>query len=337
MVDVPDGRRRGRALRRAAATTSATRSSSRTARCSSTTTRSARITAPPRRVDLDAGRARARPRGSTAPDKGGTLTLVVDGDDRASVEIPKLVRMLGSTGARHRPRRVVTGRRRLRPAVRVHRAPSSASPSTSAAAPTPPRSPRPPGPSSPRSDMTELILDSLRRRMRAMHSLWEDADRHDGPRPGEPRRTRAGAADRVLDLPLGADRGRLRDDARGRADGLRRSWATRMGLADRGPRQAQDRRRDGRPAHRRLRRVQGLHAAGVHKTESWLADARTVDAHRRRRGPPVPAADRVHLQRPGRRRGGITRLDATECWIYQHGLRHMGEIEHARASSGSRA
>ena len=31
---------------------------------------------------------------------------------------------------------------------------------------------------------------------------------------------------------------------------------------------------------------------------------------------------------------GITRLDAMECWWYQHGLRHMGEIEHARALVG---
>jgi hypothetical protein len=31
---------------------------------------------------------------------------------------------------------------------------------------------------------------------------------------------------------------------------------------------------------------------------------------------------------------GITRSDALECWIYQHGLRHMGEIEHARALVG---
>jgi len=31
---------------------------------------------------------------------------------------------------------------------------------------------------------------------------------------------------------------------------------------------------------------------------------------------------------------GITLLDASECWIYQHGLRHMGEIEHARALVG---
>lgn len=31
---------------------------------------------------------------------------------------------------------------------------------------------------------------------------------------------------------------------------------------------------------------------------------------------------------------GIRRSDALECWIYQHGLRHMGEIEHARALVG---
>ena len=31
---------------------------------------------------------------------------------------------------------------------------------------------------------------------------------------------------------------------------------------------------------------------------------------------------------------GITLLDAAECWIYQHSLRHMGEIEHARGLVG---
>ncbi len=31
---------------------------------------------------------------------------------------------------------------------------------------------------------------------------------------------------------------------------------------------------------------------------------------------------------------GVTLLDAAECWIYQHGLRHMGEIELARGLVG---
>lgn len=31
---------------------------------------------------------------------------------------------------------------------------------------------------------------------------------------------------------------------------------------------------------------------------------------------------------------GVTVLDAVECWMYQHGLRHMGEIELARGLVG---
>ena len=31
---------------------------------------------------------------------------------------------------------------------------------------------------------------------------------------------------------------------------------------------------------------------------------------------------------------GLTLLDTAECWIYQHGLRHMGEIELARGLVG---
>ena len=31
---------------------------------------------------------------------------------------------------------------------------------------------------------------------------------------------------------------------------------------------------------------------------------------------------------------GLTVLDGIECWIYQHGLRHMGEIELARSFVG---
>jgi hypothetical protein len=30
----------------------------------------------------------------------------------------------------------------------------------------------------------------------------------------------------------------------------------------------------------------------------------------------------------------LRRLDVIECWVYQHGLRHMGEVEHGRALVG---
>jgi hypothetical protein len=32
----------------------------------------------------------------------------------------------------------------------------------------------------------------------------------------------------------------------------------------------------------------------------------------------------------------LRRLDVLECFVYRHGLRHMGEIEHGRALVGLR-
>lgn len=46
-----------------------------------------------------------------------------------------------------------------------------------------------------------------------------------------------------------------------------------------------------------------------------------------------PGIDKTFSARVGGEKG-ISRSDALECWIYQHGLRHMGEIEHARALVG---
>jgi hypothetical protein len=46
-----------------------------------------------------------------------------------------------------------------------------------------------------------------------------------------------------------------------------------------------------------------------------------------------PGIDHTFSSRVGGE-DGISRSDALECWIYQHGLRHMGEIEHARALVG---
>ena len=50
--------------------------------------------------------------------------------------------------------------------------------------------------------------------------------------------------------------------------------------------------------------------------------------------PPYPpqVASTYSAQRAGPQ--GITVLDGFECWLYQHGLRHMGEIELARGLVG---
>jgi hypothetical protein len=70
------------------------------------------------------------------------------------------------------------------------------------------------------------------------------------------------------------------------------------------------------------------------RTEKWLADLEPDSITRvivPRPLPPV-VANTYSARVAGD--DGITMLDAIECWIYQHGLRHMGEIELARGLVG---
>ena len=70
------------------------------------------------------------------------------------------------------------------------------------------------------------------------------------------------------------------------------------------------------------------------RVEVWLADLDPSELTRVIIARPFP--DQVATTYSARVAGpdGITLLDATECWIYQHGLRHMGEIELARGLVG---
>jgi hypothetical protein len=70
------------------------------------------------------------------------------------------------------------------------------------------------------------------------------------------------------------------------------------------------------------------------KTESWLAALDPASLHEVIVARPFPPHIASTYSARVAGEPGITRLDATECWIYQHGLRHMGEIEHARALVG---
>ena len=70
------------------------------------------------------------------------------------------------------------------------------------------------------------------------------------------------------------------------------------------------------------------------RTEAWLAQ---IDPEELERVViPRPFPDQVASTYSARVAGpgGITVLDAAECWMYQHGLRHMGEIELARSFVG---
>ncbi len=70
------------------------------------------------------------------------------------------------------------------------------------------------------------------------------------------------------------------------------------------------------------------------RTENHIATMDSADFTRVIIAPPYP--DNVASTYSARCAGpqGITVLDAFECWHYQHGLRHMGEIELARGLVG---
>ena len=182
--------------------------------------------------------------------------------------------------------------------------------------------------------MNEVVLDSLRRRMRAMHSLWEDAVAtmdidHVNHVEREPVLPIAFSLFHFVNIEdssatiLGAGP-MIYDD----------TWAKRMGLGveDHGKHRTVD-----EMVHQRLGDYDAFREymdAVFAKTESWLAtlDPGTLSEVVVRRPFPDQIASTFSARVAGEL--GITRLDATECWIYQHGLRHMGEIEHARALVG---
>jgi hypothetical protein len=180
----------------------------------------------------------------------------------------------------------------------------------------------------------DLIRDSLCRRMRAMHSLWEDAvATMDQGQVNHVER------DRVLPIAFSLFHfAQIEDQS---ASGLgagplvyNDEWADRMGLAI--------------ADHGKARTVEEMTGQRIgdygefksymkkvfDKTETWLAalDPETLDdlVVGRPFPPQISSTFSARVAGPD----GIKRLDAIECWIYQHGLRHMGEVEHARALVG---
>ena len=182
--------------------------------------------------------------------------------------------------------------------------------------------------------MNDLILDSLRRRMRAMHSLWRDA-------VATMDASQVNHVERDGVLPIAFSLFHCTQIEDGSAVMLggpdlvwNDEWADRIELAI--------------PDHGKHRTVEemmgqriGNYAAFCEyqalvftKTEGWL-DGLQPDALAEvvvRRPFPPNLATTYSARVAGDE--GISRLDGIECWIYQHGLRHMGEIEHARALVG---
>lgn len=179
-----------------------------------------------------------------------------------------------------------------------------------------------------------LLLDSLRRRMRAMHSLYADAldtmtldhVNHFEREGVLPIAFSLFHYTNMQDVSFAVISGEpvLWDAA----------WQARVGMA------IDDHGKERPVADMIHQRIGDYAAFGEYqravfgRTEAWLdrLDGAQLTRVIVARPLPLVVADTYSARVAGP--AGITVLDALECWIYQHGLRHMGEIELARGLVG---
>jgi hypothetical protein len=180
----------------------------------------------------------------------------------------------------------------------------------------------------------ELVLDSLRRRMRALHSLYEDA-------VSTMTVEQVNHVEREGTLPIAFSLFHIVNmmDASfmvmtGTPPIWDDTWAARVqpAIPDHGKHRTVD-----EMVHQRIGDYEAFleyQALVFARTEAWLADLDPAELTRvvipRPFPPQIASTYSARVAGPD----GITLLDATECWIYQHGLRHMGEIELARSFVG---
>lgn len=180
----------------------------------------------------------------------------------------------------------------------------------------------------------ELVLDSLQRRVRALHSLYTDAlDTMDLEQVNHFER--AGVLPIAFSLFHIAN---MIDASFMLMTGVPPIWdgeweaRVRPAIADHGKH-----RTVAEMVHQRIGDYEAfteyLHAV-FDRTEQWLDRLDPAELTRVVIARPFP--EQVASTFSARVAGpqGITLLDAVECWIYQHGLRHMGEIELARGLVG---
>ena len=182
--------------------------------------------------------------------------------------------------------------------------------------------------------MPEMTLESLQRRMRAMHSLYYDAiatmdDEH------------VNHFEREGVLPIAFSLFHIVNmiDASfmlmtGTPPIWNDEWAERvqMSIGDHGKHRTVD-----EMVNQRIGNYEAFKeylGAVFSRTEAWLDQLDPAELTRVVITRPFPPqiASTYSARVAGEQ--GLTLLDAAECWIYQHGLRHMGEIELARGLVG---
>ncbi len=180
----------------------------------------------------------------------------------------------------------------------------------------------------------DLVLDSLQRRMRALHSLYRDA-------VATMDLEQVNHFEREGVLPIAFSLFHIVNmiDASfmlmtGEPPIWDDDWTARVhpAIPDHGKHRAV-----AEMVHQRIGDYQAFQqymGEVFTRTEVWLDKLDPLDLTRVVIARPFPP--QVATTYSARVAGpeGITLLDATECWIYQHGLRHMGEIELARGLVG---
>ena len=180
----------------------------------------------------------------------------------------------------------------------------------------------------------ELVLDSLRRRMRALFSLYEEATatmsiEQVNHREREGILPIAFSLFHYINMHDGSYMILTRE-----APIYNETWTERIKpeIAD----------------HGKQRTVQEMQFQQIGDYEAFIEYMNAVFARTEKWLAEMPASEleRVVMTRPfapqiastfsARVAGepGITVLDGIECWMYQHGLRHMGEIELSRSFVG---
>ena len=182
--------------------------------------------------------------------------------------------------------------------------------------------------------MTELVLDSLQRRMRTMHSLYYQAvDSMDLEHVNYFER------EGVLPIAFSLFHYTNMQDLTfmvlsGELPIWNDEWQERVQVA------INDNGKEKTVQEMVQQRIGNYEEFKVYqrtvfdRTEAWLEvldPARLTEVLVKRPFPPVAASSySARVAGPE----GITVLDGIECWHYQHGLRHMGEIELARGLVG---
>ncbi len=181
---------------------------------------------------------------------------------------------------------------------------------------------------------TDLLLDSLQRRMRTMHSLYYQAVGSMGPE-------HVNHFEREGVLPIAFSLfhyTNMEDTCFMLITGVPPVWndewqdRVKMSINDHGKHRTVDemvfQRIGDYDAFMEYQRTV------FDRTEAYLDTMDPADFTRVLIPPPFPPQVASTYSARVAAECGITVLDGFECWLYQHGLRHMGEIELARGLVG---